>query len=445
MFMVTHSCFRFLSIPLLMVSLAALQPANAEPVTWMERYALSGDREAMLAELIPGSEDYYFYHCLFYQTTGNLERSEAMLAEWLAANKGKESPAIIAMTDRQRLLGYEASPQRSVDYLVRRLGIQLDHAPPATRAERRFPSELNQAALSVDQLLKDALQRRDVIKVTGLRSLGDRFLANKTAGFNISLRDFLARVNGAYIDQLGELVIKEIKSRPTNKQVFGDLKAHQFLTMKELEKLSREVPKVAADDKFVSAMLQRLRPTGDQDAGQQLKVQTEYLVRVEAYLRRLPKSYAGMQASAMYRLLQVNLQNGVYDRALFERYLKLPRLSPLVHDDLVRNAGSRARLSDDFTARALLPPVGNEEPVVRIYLEHFLKNEADTEAFAKYLKPDYLRRVFAETKLLSGVGSEEQWYKMLDATQRKEVRDRVELRLSVGKSERTLVMPTRRS
>jgi hypothetical protein len=396
----------------------------------MERYALSGDREAMLAELIPGSEDYYFYHCLFYQTTGKLERSEAMLAEWLAANKGKESPAIIAMTDRQRLLGYEASPQRSVDYLVRRLGIQLNHAPPATRAERRFPSELNQAALSVDQLLKDALQRRDVIKVTGLRSLGDRFLGNKTAGFNISLRDFLARVNGAYIDQLGELVIKEIKSRPTNKQVFGDLKAHQFLTMKELEKLSREVPKIAADDKFVSAMLQRLRPTGDQDAGQQLKVQTEYLVRVEAYLRRLPKSYAGMQASAMYRLLQVNLQNGVYDRALFERYLKLPRLSPLVHEDLVRNAGSRARLSDDFTARALLPPVGNEEPVVRIYLEHFLENEADAEAFAKYLKPDYLRRVFAETKLLSGVGSEEPWYKMLDAVQRKEIRDRVELKLS---------------
>ncbi len=430
MFQFPHASFRSSFIPLLVFLLIGVQTANAEPVSWMERYALSQDREAMLAELIPGSEDYYFYHCLFYQTTGKLERSEAMLAEWLASNNGKESSAIIAMTDRQRLLTYEASPKRSVDYLVRRLGIQLNHAPPATRTDRRFPSELDKATLSVDRLLKEALQRRDVIKVTGLRSLGDRFLQNRTAGLSLTLREFLGRVNGAYINSLGELVVMEIKSHPANKQVFGDLKAHQYLTLKELEKLAREVPKVATDEKFVSAMLRRLRPTGDQDAVQQLNVKTDYLVRVESYVRRLPKSYAGMQASAMYRLLQVNLQNGVHDRDLFERYLKLPRLSPLVHDDLVRNAGPKARLSDDFTDRALLPPVGNEEPLVRIYLQHFLKNAADTDAFKKYLKPDYLRRVFAETKLLGGIGAEEQWYKMLDATQRKEVRDRVELRLS---------------
>jgi len=61
----------------------------------------------------------------------------------LASRNGKESSAIIAMIDRQRLLSYENAPQRSVDYLVRRLGIQLNHAPPATPHERRFSSELN--------------------------------------------------------------------------------------------------------------------------------------------------------------------------------------------------------------------------------------------------------------------------------------------------------------
>ena len=430
MFLVTQSSFRLASIPLFVCLLVGLKPAHAEPVSWMERYALSKDREAMLTELIPGSDEYYFYHCLFYQTAGNLKRSEAFLADWLASRNGKESSAIIAMTDRQRLLSYENAPQRSVDYLVRRLGIQLNHAPPATRHERRFPSELDASVLSMDRLVKDALQRRDVIKVAGLRFLGDRFLEKKTAGYNISLRDFLGRVNGAYIERLGDLVITEIKSRAANKQVFGDLKAHQFLTSKELEQLAKEVPRIAADEKFVNAKLRRLRPQGDQDAAQQLNVRTDYLVRVEAYLRKLPKSYAGMQASALYRLLQVNLQQAIYDRDLFERYLKLPRSSPLVNDDLARIAGPKARLSDDFTDRALLPPVGNEEPVVRAYLEHFLKNEPNADAFAKYLKPDYLRRVFAETKLLGGIGSDEQWYKMLDAAQRKEIRDRVELKLS---------------
>jgi len=431
MFMVSKSCIRWFVLSPLAALLVGFTAVHAEPVSWMERYALAKDREAMLAELIPGSDDYFFYHCLFYQTNGKLERSEAMLAEWRDSKNGKETAAIVAMTDRQRLLTYEASPKRSIDYLVRRLGIDLNHAPPTTRAERRFPSELDSAKLAEDVLLKDALKRRDVIKVAGLRSLGKRFLQDRTAGFNISLRDFLGRVKGAYIDQLGELVVREIKSRPANKQVFGDLNAHQFLTRKELEVLGREVPKVAADEKFVSAMLQRLRPTADQDLVQQLDVKTDYLERVEAYVRRLPGSYAGMQAAAMYRLLEVNLQNGVYDRELFERYLKLPRLSPLVHEDLVRNVGLKARLSDDFTDRALLPPVGNEEPVVRMHLQHFLKNENDSDEFKKYLKPEYLRRVFAETKLLNGIGNDEQWYKMLDAKQRKELRDRVELQLSI--------------
>ena len=54
-------------------------------------------------------------------------------------------------------------------------------------------------------------------------------------------------------------------------------------------------------------------------------------------------------------------------------------------------------------------------------MEHFLEDAVDADAFAKYLKPDYLRRVFAETKLLRGVGAEEQWYKMLNAAERQRI------------------------
>ena len=46
---------------------------NAANISWMEKFALADDREQMLSELIPGSDDYYFYHCLHYQTTGQLE------------------------------------------------------------------------------------------------------------------------------------------------------------------------------------------------------------------------------------------------------------------------------------------------------------------------------------------------------------------------------------
>ena len=100
--------------------------AKADPITWMEDFALAVDREAKLAELIPGTDEYYFYHCLHYQTSGQLERSEAVLRDWLAENKGRETPSIAIMTDRQRLLTYQQSPQRSI-HSVPRMGDRASH------------------------------------------------------------------------------------------------------------------------------------------------------------------------------------------------------------------------------------------------------------------------------------------------------------------------------
>ncbi len=85
---------------------------------------------------------------------------------------------------------------------------------------------------------------------------------------------------------------------------------------------------------------------------------------------------------------------------------------------------------------ALLPPIGDEEPLVRAHLEHFLRDADTTDAFSQYLQPEYLRRVFAETKLLFGVGDEQRWYKMLSASQRQAIRDAVQLRLAADNPKR---------
>lgn len=421
-----------LTLWMIVVSSMKFPPlCNAANISWMEEFALADDREKILSELIPGSDDYYFYHCLHFQTTSQLEKSEAMLRDWLAEHKGRETPSITAMTDRQRLLTYGESPQRTIDYLVRRLGIQLNHTPPVTKNARRYPSLLEPTQLDVDRLVKDALQRSDALKPSGLRYVAQQFLADKQAGLKITLRELLQRIGGAYVEQLDELVIQELLSRKANDRRFGDLKSHQWLTMAELEHVAKRVPEIADDDKFVAAMLKRMRPSADLDPSRQPDVRIDYLARVEAYVRSLPPSYASMQAAAAYRLLEANLARGKFDRELFERYLKLPRVSPIVHQDWQRRVSVRANLSQDFMGLAMLPPVRNEEPLVRTHLEHFLHDADNTDAFAKYLRPEYLRRVFAETKLLQGVGSEAQWYRLLTAEQRQAIRDKVELQLSV--------------
>tara|TARA_R110002049_G_scaffold4601_4_gene31941 strand:+ start:203827 stop:210162 length:6336 start_codon:yes stop_codon:yes gene_type:complete len=407
-----------------------ISTAMAEPIGWIERFALAQDREAVLNELIPGSEDYYFYHCLHHQTTGQLDQSEAILKAWLAEHKGQETPVIRGMLDRQRLLTYRESPQRTIDYLISRLGVKLNHAPPAIKGERRYPSELSADVIQLDRLVIDALRGNDPLKPAGMRHLAEKFRSDQTAGLPIQLQDFLKRVDGAYLSNLGDLVVQELKIRPAKEVRFGDLAAHRLLTLDELDQLARQVPAVADDNAFVDAKLVRLRPSADSDPSQQINVRLDYLTRVELYVRTLPASYNSLKAAATYRLLEANLNVGRFDRELFMRYLQLPRTSPIVHPQWIRRIGNHARLGDDFMKVALLPPVGDEQPLVRTYLEHFLRDAEDASAFEPFLQPEYLRRVFAETKLLAGVGDPDQWYRMLSGPQRKVLRDSVQLRLA---------------
>lgn len=425
---------RLLAAELLSVALVcclvsvALTPTNvmAEPIGLMERFALAEDREAILAELIPGSDDYFFYHCLHYQNTSQLDRAEAILKQWSASHKGNLTALMHSMTDRQRLLTYDRSPKQTVDYLVNRLGIQLYHAPPAKKGTRRYASKLADNFIDLQQLVKDSLRDNVRLSPIGMQIAADWYLSGNANQAQISLHDFLKRVDGPYLKGLDQLVITELQSRPARDQRFGDLSAHQFLSLSELSNVGRAVPSITDDNAYVYARLRMLRPDSDVDLSQQPEQRRTYLVRLESYVRSLPASYNSMKASATYRLLEANLAAGVWDLNLFLRYLQLPRQSPLISPALAQ-VGSRANLNEDFTKVAILPPIGNEQTLVETYLEHFLRDAQDTRAFESTLQPDFLRRVFARTKLMAGVANPQPYYDMLSAGERRDLRDKVQL------------------
>ena len=53
-------------------------------IGFIEKFSLAEDRTVPLDELVPGTEDYYFYHCLHYQHTGIMQRSEIFLKHGLS-------------------------------------------------------------------------------------------------------------------------------------------------------------------------------------------------------------------------------------------------------------------------------------------------------------------------------------------------------------------------
>jgi len=79
----THvvSCF----ISPLVVFLASVPAVRggAGEVGFTEDFALSPDRAAVLKQLIPGTEEYYFYSCLSGQLTGKLDEVDRILKQWI--------------------------------------------------------------------------------------------------------------------------------------------------------------------------------------------------------------------------------------------------------------------------------------------------------------------------------------------------------------------------
>jgi hypothetical protein len=51
-----------------MVSMAEV--AHGGEVDFVEDFAIAKDRAVSLRQLIPGTEDYYYYHCLHYLKHG---------------------------------------------------------------------------------------------------------------------------------------------------------------------------------------------------------------------------------------------------------------------------------------------------------------------------------------------------------------------------------------
>src|ERR1035437_9622527 len=58
--------------------------ARAGDVGFVEDFSLAKDRTVPLKTLIPGTEDYYYYHCLNFQATGQLDEVDKMLTLWIA-------------------------------------------------------------------------------------------------------------------------------------------------------------------------------------------------------------------------------------------------------------------------------------------------------------------------------------------------------------------------
>src|SRR5262245_54700901 len=83
--------------------------SRAGDIGYVEDFALAKDRTTALKQLIPGTEDYYYYNCLHLLNTGEYDKLDAFTKPWLERHGSTARWHEIQV--RYHLLTYEKNPK----------------------------------------------------------------------------------------------------------------------------------------------------------------------------------------------------------------------------------------------------------------------------------------------------------------------------------------------
>ncbi|HEY0992056.1 MAG TPA: hypothetical protein VGD80_33625, partial [Kofleriaceae bacterium] len=123
----------------------------------LEALALSDDRSAAHAQLLPGSEDHDYYLALHAQHRGALDEADAVLAAW--SERHGPTPGYDRLRLRQLLLRVTAAPAKTAEQLRDWFGISHWHEAEVEDRDPSRPSRLPPGAFDPVALLHQAVER----------------------------------------------------------------------------------------------------------------------------------------------------------------------------------------------------------------------------------------------------------------------------------------------
>lgn len=407
------------------------QPASAQEITFVEDFALAKDRAEALKQLIPGTEDYYYYHALHYQNLQQFEKVEPLLSSWI--ERHGRTPRVHEIENRQALLTYSKDPQKTLDFLVHRLGLTFNHQRERLNEKPNLPVVLNQEIISRGKLTERAFQtfpNLDGFEDTALDWLAETDLTPERR------RLLLQRLSRPDHENLPRLIVDDLNHEFS--QGFGSHAIHRLLLLEQLEAIVKLKPELLNETNYVNVYLTRLQPNPDVDWRRDPAAHKAYLERLQAFVERLAPVHNPLKAHVLYHRLDFDRSQGVYDASRFLAYLKLPRPAGYMKPEYLALPAHRdypAHLGADFSALTLLPPVGDDEPLVRDYLMRFFVKASDTKSYTPFVNDLYLKHLFAETKILAGLGEPEQWASQLPPDQFQALKNRIDLEFAPSNKE----------
>ena len=430
------------------LALALLLPLAAlaeNEIGFIERFALAADREKALGELVPGSEEYYFFHALHYQNVRDTAKLNNLLNEWRQRTPD-ENEARRVILNREAILGYEKDPQGTLKYLIERLGIRHDHQRQVPDAKPDLPTSLDPAKISREVFLRDALNND-----RGLQSLSQDALASLIRD-QVPLtpdqrRAVLQKLQRPDVPNLVAAIVADLQS--DRGRTFGDQPIHRALLPDQLDELARLIPATATNDAFVFTKMRKLAPSADVNIEYDDAEREAWLERVWSYAKTLPTAFNTLKANILFRRLDHEMKKHAQDltfaltnRPLFIEYLKLPRhtayINPKWLDPLLQNQPP-CDLNADLAEPLLQSrPIGDDEAFVRSIFLRLFRADADSRdsavpkfddhaEFTQYVRASWLKPVFAEALITHGWEKQADVSSLISPTEFQALKDRVDI------------------
>ncbi|MEJ7591076.1 MAG: hypothetical protein WKF77_05970 [Planctomycetaceae bacterium] len=337
-----------------------------------------------------------------------------------------ETQRVWEIRTRRAILTYDRNPQASLDYLRGRFGIHYPHQKEELNAEPNLPTTLDPNGVSRATFQQQAL----AIHANSLNGFEDTALDWRIAdGLDPEQRrQLLARLTRPDYDSLVKLVIDDLNHE--NSGGFGSHGIHRQLLKAQLDDALKVKPDLLNQQFFVRAYLTKLQPGPDVDWRHDADELQKYLERLQAFADRLEPVHNSLKAHVLYNRLLLERSRGKCSKELLLAYLKLPRPVGYLSKAMQESEAIRLFASDlnsNYDGTTLLPVIGNDEPLIRSCLAHFFVDAGNTKEFEPYVNDIYLKHLFAEMKIVNGLGEPEQWASQLPPELFRQLKDRVDL------------------
>ncbi len=296
------------SLAVLLLGVVMVPTSQGGDIGYVEQFALAKDRAAALKQLIPGTEDYYYYHCLHCMQTEQFEKIEPLTALWY--ERFRQTARLTEIQTRFALQMYDKQPEKSLAYIRNHMGLHFNHQREIVGANVNLPTTLDQKLISRETLQASSFARSSTLNYFENSSF--EWLAAEKLTWE-QRRELLSRLTRPDLPNLPQLIVEDLNAAHSGG--FGSLAIHKMLTIAQMESVVKLKGDVLNTGAFVNAYVLKLHPGADENWKRDPKLTLAYLERLQAFATRLDPVHNPLKAHVLYHRLVFDRAQGTYDRA----------------------------------------------------------------------------------------------------------------------------------